>query len=125
MSPQSAAFPEVLGFAQWPPGDVLTDDGAARKWIFHARDFHLMFRSKKSGPDCSEARPIRRAVYIRRRRDRGSPLHRPKAWPTLPPLIVVRMHPLVGRDLALLRELDHMHGHTNRKAASLRTHDAL
>jgi len=44
------AFPGVLGFAQWPPGDLLTDDGAARKWIFHARDFHLMFRSKKSGP---------------------------------------------------------------------------
>jgi hypothetical protein len=35
------AFPEVLGFAQWPPGDLLADGGATRKWIFHARDFHL------------------------------------------------------------------------------------
>jgi len=35
------AFPEVLGFAQWPPGDLLADGGATRKWIFHARDSHL------------------------------------------------------------------------------------
>jgi len=27
----------------------------------------------------------------------------------LPPIIVVRMHPSVRRDLALLRELDHVH----------------
>jgi hypothetical protein len=26
----------------------------------------------------------------------------------LPPLIIIRMHPFVGRDLALLRELDHV-----------------
>jgi hypothetical protein len=34
--------------------------------------------------------------------------HRPKAWLTLPPLIIIRMHPFVRRDLALLRELDHV-----------------
>jgi hypothetical protein len=33
------AFPEVLGLRQWAPGDLLTDDDAARKWIFHAGDF--------------------------------------------------------------------------------------
>jgi hypothetical protein len=34
------AFPVVLGLAQWPPGHLpLPDDDAARKWIFHARDF--------------------------------------------------------------------------------------
>jgi hypothetical protein len=59
------AFPEVLGFAQWRATDLPSDDGATRKWIFHARDFHLMFRSKNQAPDFSEARPIRRAVYIR------------------------------------------------------------
>jgi hypothetical protein len=63
------AFPGVLGFAQWPPGDLLTDDGAARKWIFHARDFHLMFRSKKSGPGLLRGPTYTaRAVSIRPRR---------------------------------------------------------
>jgi hypothetical protein len=38
------AFSEVLGLGQWLPGDLSADDDAARKWIFHARDFHLMFR---------------------------------------------------------------------------------
>jgi hypothetical protein len=33
------AFPEVLGFAQWPSDDLLADDGAARKWIFQLAVF--------------------------------------------------------------------------------------
>jgi hypothetical protein len=39
---------ELLGFAQWPPGDLLTDDGAARKWTFHARDFDKTLRPAAS-----------------------------------------------------------------------------
>jgi hypothetical protein len=72
------AFPGVLGFAQWPPGDLLTDEGAARKWIFHARDFHLMLQTagvffpggfdlgpfkNNQAPDCPEARPTRGEVH--------------------------------------------------------------
>jgi hypothetical protein len=45
-SRRRAAFPEILGFAQRAPGDLPSDDDAAQKWIFHARNFHLMFRSK-------------------------------------------------------------------------------
>jgi hypothetical protein len=29
---------------------------------------------------------------------------------TSPPIIIVRMHPRVGHDLALHRQLDHVHG---------------
>jgi hypothetical protein len=31
-------------------------------------------------------------------------------WRCLPPIIIVRMYPRVRRDLALLRQLDHVHG---------------
>jgi hypothetical protein len=56
----------VFGLTQWPPGDLLTDNGPAWKWIFHAPNFHLMFPFKKNRtPDRSEARLLWRAVYIR------------------------------------------------------------
>jgi hypothetical protein len=45
------AFPEALGLAQRARGDLPTDDGAARKWIFHARDFHLMSDQKNQAPE--------------------------------------------------------------------------
>jgi hypothetical protein len=36
----------------------------------------------------------------------------------LPPLIIIRMHPFVRRNLVLLRELDHMHaGRITRRPA--------
>jgi hypothetical protein len=50
-SRRRAAFPEILGFAQRAPGDLPSDDDAAQKWIFHARNFHLMFRSKNQAPE--------------------------------------------------------------------------
>jgi hypothetical protein len=60
------AFPEMLGLAQWRATDLPSDDCAARARFIEVGDFHLMFRSKKSGPGITpEARPIRRAVYIR------------------------------------------------------------
>jgi hypothetical protein len=37
----------VLGFAQGRSGDLLADDGPARDRVVEARNFHLMFRSKK------------------------------------------------------------------------------
>jgi hypothetical protein len=48
------AFPEVLGLGQSRSGDLPTDDDAARARFVVAGDFHLMFRSKKSGRDCSQ-----------------------------------------------------------------------
>jgi hypothetical protein len=44
------AFPEVLAFAQWAPGDLPTDDGAARARFVQAGDFHPIFRSKNLFP---------------------------------------------------------------------------
>ena len=63
------AFPEVLGLAQWRSGDLPSDDSAARKSIFDARNFLLMFRSKKIRPRIApEARPIQAVITIQRRR---------------------------------------------------------
>jgi hypothetical protein len=54
-SAQRASF-EVLGLAQSRTGDLFAHDGAARKWIFQARDFHLTTSQKNQAPDFSEAR---------------------------------------------------------------------
>jgi hypothetical protein len=55
-----------------------------RKLISHACDFSLIDRSASSS------------------------FSNPEIVSTSPPLIIIRMHPLIGRDLALLRQLDHM-----------------
>ena len=57
-------FSEVLGFAQSRTGDLFTQAGAARKWIFQARDFHLT-TSRKSGPGFLRGPILYGAGYIR------------------------------------------------------------
>jgi hypothetical protein len=57
------AFDRVFGVAQWPPGDLVTDDDAARARFVKAGDLHLMFRSKKSGPGFPRPDLIRRRVH--------------------------------------------------------------
>ena len=57
-------FSEVLGCAQSRTGDLFTQAGAARKWIFQARDFHLT-TSRKSGPGFLRGPILYRAGYIR------------------------------------------------------------
>jgi hypothetical protein len=53
----------VLGVAQGKAGDLFAHDGAARKWIFQACDFHLI-TSKKIRPRISpRPDPIRRGVH--------------------------------------------------------------
>jgi hypothetical protein len=58
-------FSEVLGFAQSRTDDLFAHAGAARKWIFQARDFHLTTSQKKSGPGFLRGPILYRAGYIR------------------------------------------------------------